>query len=48
MRNYGFEQVRRLPGNVGYLDLRMFAGVPEAQSARACATEARARPRTSS
>lgn len=31
MRNYGFEQVRRLPGNVGYLDLRMFAGAPEAQ-----------------
>ena len=31
MRNFGFEQVRRLPGNVGYLDLRMFAGAPEAQ-----------------
>ncbi len=31
MRNFGFEQVRRLPGNVGYLDLRMFSGAPEAQ-----------------
>lgn len=32
VRNFGFEQVRRLPGNVGYLDLRMFAGLPEAQA----------------
>lgn len=23
-RNFGFEQVRRLPGNIGYLDLRFF------------------------
>ena len=30
--NYGFERVERLPGNVGYLDLRSFAGVPEAQA----------------
>lgn len=30
--NYGFERVERLPGNVGYLDLRQFAGVPEAQA----------------
>jgi hypothetical protein len=32
LRNFGFEQVRRLPGNVGYLDLRMFSGLPEAQA----------------
>ena len=30
--NYGFESVERLPGNVGYLDLRQFAGNPEAQA----------------
>ncbi len=30
VRNFGFEQVRRLPGNVGYLDLRQFSGSPEA------------------
>ena len=30
-RNWGFESVRRLPGNVGYLDLRQFAGGAEAQ-----------------
>jgi C-terminal processing protease CtpA/Prc len=30
--NYGFERVERLPGNVGYLDLRQFAGAPEAQA----------------
>jgi peptidase S41-like protein len=30
--NYGFERVERLPGNVGYLDLRQFAGIPEAQA----------------
>ncbi len=29
--NYGFERVERLPGNVGYLDLRQFAGTPEGQ-----------------
>ncbi len=31
VRNYGFERVERLAGNVGYLELRMFAGMPEAQ-----------------
>lgn len=31
VRNYGFEKVQRLAGNVGYLELRMFAGMPEAQ-----------------
>jgi hypothetical protein len=31
LRNFGFEQVRRLPGNVGYLDLRQFSGAAEAQ-----------------
>ncbi len=30
--NYGFERVERLPGNVGYLDLRQFSGSPEAQA----------------
>jgi hypothetical protein len=29
--NYGFEKVERLPGNVGYLDLRQFTGAPEGQ-----------------
>jgi hypothetical protein len=29
--NYGFERAERLPGNVGYLDLRQFSGAPEAQ-----------------
>ncbi len=28
--NFGFERVERLPGNVGYLDLRGFSGLPEA------------------
>lgn len=30
-RNFGFEKVQRLMGNVGYLDLRSFAGSTEAQ-----------------
>lgn len=30
-RNYGFERVERLPGNVGYLDLRQFSGDPAGQ-----------------
>ncbi|MFN8589667.1 MAG: S41 family peptidase [Candidatus Eisenbacteria bacterium] len=30
--NYGFERVQRLPGNVGYLDLRSFSGLPEAHA----------------
>ncbi len=28
-RNYGFERIQRLAGNVGYLDLRMFDDTPE-------------------
>jgi hypothetical protein len=32
LRNFGFERVQRLPGNVGYLDLRFFSGLPEAQA----------------
>lgn len=38
-RNYGFEQVRRLPGNVGYLDLRMFSGAPEAHATAVAAMQ---------
>jgi len=30
--NYGFERVERLPGNIGYLDLRQFTGAPEGQA----------------
>ncbi len=30
-RNYGFEKVQRLSGNVGYFDLRMFSNADEAQ-----------------
>ncbi len=30
--NYGFEKVQRLAGNVGYLDLRQFSGLPEAHA----------------
>ncbi|MHC4946818.1 MAG: S41 family peptidase [Planctomycetota bacterium] len=36
-QNYGFERVERLEGNVGYLDMRFFAGDPRA---RATATAA--------
>jgi hypothetical protein len=32
LRNFGFERVERLAGNVGYLDLRMFSGLPQAQT----------------
>jgi retinol-binding protein 3 len=32
VRNFGFERVERLAGNVGYLDLRMFSGDPAAQA----------------
>lgn len=35
--NYGFEKVERLPGNVGYLDLRGFAGTPDAEATAAAA-----------
>lgn len=31
IRNYGFERAERLPGNVGYLDLRHFSDDPAAQ-----------------
>jgi C-terminal processing protease CtpA/Prc len=30
--NYGFERVERLPGNVGYLDLRQFSSDPDGQA----------------
>ncbi|MCC6653434.1 MAG: S41 family peptidase [Candidatus Eisenbacteria bacterium] len=30
--NYGFEKAQRLAGNVGYLDLRQFSGLPEAHA----------------
>jgi hypothetical protein len=32
VRNYGFERAERLPGNVGYLELRMFSGDPDGQA----------------
>ena len=32
VRNFGFERVQRLAGNVGYLDLRSFSGDPDAQA----------------
>jgi hypothetical protein len=32
LRNFGFERAQRLAGNVGYLDLRSFSGLPEAQA----------------
>jgi C-terminal processing protease CtpA/Prc len=31
VRNYGFQKVERLAGNVGYLELLMFSGDPDAQ-----------------
>lgn len=31
-RNFGFERIERLDGNIGYLDLRYFAGPREAQT----------------
>jgi hypothetical protein len=30
--NYGFDRVQRLPGNVGYLELRGFSGDPDGQT----------------
>jgi retinol-binding protein 3 len=32
VRNFGFEKVERLAGNVGYLELRMFSDDPDAQT----------------
>ncbi|MBI5836196.1 MAG: S41 family peptidase [Candidatus Eisenbacteria bacterium] len=32
MRNFGFERVQRLAGNVGYLDLRQFSGLSDAHA----------------
>ena len=32
-RNFGFERVERLEGNVGYIDLRSFSGSPESRGA---------------
>jgi len=32
LRNFGFERVQRLAGNVGYLDLRFFSGLPDAHA----------------
>jgi len=32
VRNHGFEKVERLAGNVGYLELLMFSGDPDAQA----------------
>ena len=29
-RNYGFQRVERLDGNVGYIELRGFSGSPDA------------------
>jgi hypothetical protein len=31
-RNFGFERVERLDGNVGYIDLRGFSGTPESRA----------------
>lgn len=36
-RNYGFEKVERLDGNVGYVDMRYFDGSPEAKPTAAAA-----------
>ena len=35
--NFGFEKVERLPGNVGYLELRGFSGAEEAQQTASAA-----------
>lgn len=32
LRNFGFEKIERMPGNVGYLDLRQFSSQPAAQA----------------
>ena len=36
-RNFGFERVERLEGNVGYIDLRGFSGAPESRDAAVAA-----------
>lgn len=36
-RNFGFEQLRRLPGNIGYLDLRFFDAPDQARETAAAA-----------
>lgn len=36
-QNYGFEKVERLEGNIGYLDMRYFAGTPLARPTAAAA-----------
>ena len=36
-RNFGFEKIERLDGNVGYLSLRGFSGTPEARDAAVAA-----------
>ena len=36
-QNFGFENVTRLEGNIGYLDIRSFAGHPEAETVAAAA-----------
>ncbi|HJR59682.1 MAG TPA: S41 family peptidase [Vicinamibacterales bacterium] len=36
-RNFGFDRVERLDGNVGYIELRGFSGTPEARSAAVAA-----------
>jgi len=36
-RNFGFDRVERLDGNVGYLDLRGFSGTPESRDAAVAA-----------
>jgi retinol-binding protein 3 len=38
--NFGFEKAEVLPGNIGYLDLRVFASGPEAQGAADAAMDA--------
>src|SRR5829696_2438768 len=36
-RNFGFERIDRLDGNVGYIDLRSFSGSPESRGAAVAA-----------
>lgn len=36
-RNFGFQRVERLDGNVGYIDLRGFSGTPESRGAAVAA-----------